>query len=128
MQDIIELNIPNVCFSLTNDLNKDDKRQETFKQQRLERGFDDTETWNLDYTIASFILPRLKRFKQVANCYPGNMTLEEWEDILDKMIDAFEFKVKEDDESWTLEEEKAVSDRVQEGLDLFAKYYFCLWW
>ena len=41
MQDIKELNIPNVCFSLTNELDKNDKRQETFKQQRLERGFDD---------------------------------------------------------------------------------------
>ena len=128
MQDIKELNIPNVCFSLTNDLNKDDKRQETFKQQRLERGFDDTETWNLDYTIASFILPRLKRFKQVANCYPGNMTLEEWEDILDKMIDAFEIKVKENGESWTSKEEKTKCQKIQEGLDLFAKYYFHLWW
>lgn len=128
MQDIKELNIPNVCFSLTNELNKDDKRQETFKQQRLERGFDDTETWNLDYTIASFILPRLKRFKQVVNCYPDDITFEEWQNVLDKMIYAFELRVKEDDESWTLEEEKANYKKIREGLNLFTKYYFSLWW
>lgn len=128
MQDIIELNIPNVCFSLTNELDKDDKRQETFKQQRLERGFDDTETWNLDYTIASFILPRLKRFKEVSNGYPGTMTFEEWQDILDKIINAFELKANEDETSYTIEEDEANCKKIQEGLNLFAKYYSHLWW
>ena len=127
MIDIKELNIPNVCFSIADEFN-DTKRRETYKQQRIERGFDDTETWNLDYTIASFIVPRLKRFKEITNGYPGKITWEEWEEILDKMINAFELQVKEDDNIQTLEQEKAEYEIIQEGLNLFAKYYFCLWW
>ena len=50
--DIKYLNIPNICFSLTE---KDDEREEKFIKQRIERGFDDSETWGLDHTIASFI-------------------------------------------------------------------------
>lgn len=62
--DIKHLNIPNVCFSLTD---KDDKREEKFKQQRIDQGFDDSETWSLDHTIASFIIPRLERYQELAN-------------------------------------------------------------
>ena len=51
--DIKELNIPNVCFSIVDQLDKEDERQETFKKQRLERGFDDTEIWTLDISATS---------------------------------------------------------------------------
>jgi hypothetical protein len=62
--DIKDLNIPNVCFSLTE---KYDERQGKFRKKRLERGFDDSETWSLDYTVASFIIPRLERYQELAN-------------------------------------------------------------
>ena len=54
--------VENINFSL--DLKEDDERKEIFKKQRLERGFDETELWNLDTTILKFILPRLKAFKE----------------------------------------------------------------
>lgn len=54
--DIKETDIPNICFS-TADI--DDR---ACKHQRLTRGFDDSETIELFYTIACFILPRLARF------------------------------------------------------------------
>ena len=56
MTDPKYLGIPNICFSLTD---KDDKREEKFIKQRLQRGFDDTETWSLRDTIADFVVPRL---------------------------------------------------------------------
>lgn len=34
------------------------------------------ETWNLDYTIAKFVLPRLKLFKKLNNGYPGREGME----------------------------------------------------
>lgn len=51
-------------FSLTE---KDDERENQFRKQRMERGFDDSETWSLDYTVASFIIPRLERYQELAN-------------------------------------------------------------
>jgi len=57
--DVKYLNIPNICFSLTE---TDDERETKFKQQRIERGFVDSETWGLNHTIVSFIIPRLERY------------------------------------------------------------------
>ena len=49
------------------------------------------ELYDLDITIARFILPRLMVFKQHCERTPRlNMPQEEWNEILDKMIYAFE--------------------------------------
>lgn len=96
------LGIPNVNFSIIDmytDSDKDIKKLAEFKQQRVERGFDDTECWNLDSTVARFILPRLIVFKENTIGYPGTdevPTFEAWTEILDKMIFAFEHIVNED--------------------------------
>ena len=115
------INVPNICFSICED---DTERGKLYRKQRLERGFDDSETWNLDCTIAQFILPRLKRFKEVLISHPMNITATEWNNILDKMIFAWEYLASDD-------EFKDVSDidkKVEMGLTLFAKYYQNLWW
>lgn len=106
-----------------------------YRRQRLERGFDDTEVWNLDYTFAKFVLPRLKRFKEVNQGYPATMTYEEWDECLDRMIYAFE-NIDYDDKSYDgiewfnmpQEARDAVVEKVNEGLDLFRRHYFSLWW
>ena len=50
------------------------------------------ETWNLDCTIAKFIVPRLKLFKKVVDCYPGHLdSMDEWYEIIDKMIYSFTY-------------------------------------
>ncbi len=110
----------NINFSIESD---DFNSALEYKLQRLERGFDDTETWNLYYTIAGFVLPRLKRFKEVTMGYPAVMTENEWNECLDKMIFAFETVLKEDDDIDSCDNEK-----VEEGLSLFAKHYFNLGW
>lgn len=79
------------------------------------------ETWSLDWTIANFVYPRLKLFKKLNNGHPTNLSMEEWDEILDKMIFSFEelkkdFVVCKDEQ------------KIQEGLGLFAKYYRELWW
>lgn len=81
------------------------------------------DTWNLDYYIAKFILPRLKLFKKVGMGFPCDLkSINEWYDILDKMIAAF--MILSTDEINTQDEQKIVN----EGLDLFRKYYQDLWW
>ena len=90
--------------------------------QRLIRGYDDSEIWNLDSTIALFILPRLKLFRNSLHGYPNNLTFEQWEEVLDKMIIAFSLI---DDVAWHFNDFDY--PRVEEGLDLFRKYYFNLW-
>lgn len=112
-------------YSLSYDIDANDSRQEQWKIQRETRGFDSTELWNLDTTIAKFIAPRLKVFREDGvHGWPSDMTPDEWEVILDKMVSTFEFLANEgkyvcfDQECWT---------QVDEGLGLFAKYYSALW-
>jgi hypothetical protein len=87
--------------------------------------FKDNETWCLASTVSTFILPRLKRFKEITKLHPVSVTREEWEEILNKMILTFELIVRDDGlHDWTKVEEKS----VEEGLDLFRKWFFALWW
>ena len=120
--DIKYIGVPNICFSLTD---KDDDREEEFSKQRMERGFDDSETWCLASAIAGFTLPRLKRFKDAAPCVPYGMKEEEWNEILCKMIRAFELMLREN-ASWIYDESE--QKEVDEGLDLFREHFMSLWW
>ena len=113
--DILDLNIPNVCFSHAKTLPEDDERLEKFKNQRLERGFDNTELWNLDLTIAQFILPRMKAFKEQDYNAIENK-------VLDKIIRSFEMVVEKG--FFTNEED---IKEFQKGMKLFAKHYCELW-
>lgn len=93
--------------------------------QRRTRGWDDSETWSLDMSLAKLIAPRLKRFREVTKCRPIYMTDEEWDEILCKMIFAFEYCADEQSVIGCTEE---IHAKVAEGLDLFAKHYRGLWW
>ena len=56
------------------------------------------ETWSLFTNIAEYTLPRLKLFKRLQNGYPGRDeadTPEKWNEILDRMILAFEYIINE---------------------------------
>lgn len=123
MKDPKYLGIPNINFSLTSKEDEETQYVE-FSKQRIERGFDDSETWSLDMTIAKFILPRLIRLKELKQqnlLHPGELNdSREWSDIMDKMI--FSFK-------WVVEDsETIIPVEVNEGLDLFREYFFRLWW
>ena len=114
--------IPNVCFSL---VDPDDDRWEKYTKQRLERGFDISETWCLDATISRFIYPRLKAFiedVQELGVHPASIpTTQDWVKILEDMLKGFELLVS--DEIKTEDEEKIIN----QSLDLFREYFFSLW-
>jgi hypothetical protein len=121
------LNIPNICFSLTE---KDDEREQKFKRQRIERGFDDSETWALDSTIVDFILPRLTRFRDLTIAFPaGFNSLQEWKETLDCMIMAFQLiHADRNGECISYNNYAEDAEIVDYGLDLFRKWFFALWW
>lgn len=115
----------------------------------------DKDCRNLDMTIARFVLPRLKYFREHSEDYPmklvpydgwsedhpmGTEPYDEWMEILDKMILAFQYVIEQSD--WELDEEfdfikfpeknKAEEKRrlnvIYEGLHLFADWCLALWW
>ena len=99
-------------------LEETDDRWPEYRKQLEERGFADSENWNLDFTIACFILPRLKAFKKQDGGYPGSFkSCRDWELVLNKMIKALESIV-----------EGKNNDRVEkEGLKLLFEKFHCLW-
>ena len=109
------------CFA---ELPHTDERLEDFVKDRETEGFDESETWNLSTTIAKFVLPRLKCFRECHFDHPYGITFDEWNEILDKMIYAMNYAANEHN---TTEENIAFS-KVKEGLELFGKYFLHLWW
>lgn len=80
--------------------------------------------WNTDNTIAQLIMPHLQAFKALdKHGHPdGFKEMREWDNTIQKMIDAFELmkyvqSLNTDDEKRT----------VEEGLDLFCRYFRNLW-
>lgn len=120
--DIKYINVPNICFSL---IDKDDDREIEYSKQRIERGFDDSETWSLSDTICRFTLPRLQRFKECGNSTPLGLTEDEWNIMLDKMILALTLISRNNGALIWCDEE---SEQIKEGLDLFREWFMGLWW
>lgn len=68
--------------------------------KKHDRYIEPKELWNLDCTIAEFILPRLIQFRKHTIGYPGYdeaYTMDKWREVLLKMITAFGYIATDDD-------------------------------
>ena len=105
-------------------------------ERKISVQIDDFDTWSLDHTLAIIIYPALVKYKEdskvtghpclgsddVESCTSGVCGCEtKWQEMLDKMIYSFK-SIIDDEFSETAEEKK-----IQEGLELFGKYYRGLW-
>lgn len=62
-------------------------RKVRFFFQRLKRGFDDSDTWDLYDTFYRWLLPRLKRFSEITCAYPTNYkSFDKWKKELDARV------------------------------------------
>ena len=99
------------------------KDKETQKNWSHKNDYPIEEVWNTDNTLAQLIVPRLQAFKALdKHGWPdGFKDMDEWNKAIQKMIDAFELMKYVhvfDDEDNRI---------VEQGLDLFRKYYRSLW-
>jgi len=101
----------------------DDVRRDMYYilQWKLD-GFDMTELWSLNHTIAKFVYPRLKEFDD--GSHPSDLTSEQWSEILNKMI--YSFEQLSSDEIWEFKDDDTIT-RIDDGLKLFAEYFRSLW-
>ena len=118
--DIKYIGVPNICFSLTD---PSDPRDIEYAQQRVSRGFDDSETWSLRDTIGNFALPRLIRYREIVIKtivdHDGHFT------YIDKAIRALELLVR-DNGVFDLTPEEEVE--YKEGMDALHGIFINLWW
>ena len=106
------------------------------------------DTWSMDCTLAMIIHPMLVQLKATQHGHPSNLTEQEWDQILDEMIWAFEQKCRdhwEDDYYGDYDEDQkngpmvgsfkwidhegmnTHQERMSNGFRLFGKYYENLW-
>lgn len=104
---------------------------------------DEWDTWSLDHTLAYIIHPALVKFKEDSMntghpCLcddPTVCTIEgnvctcsnQWQEMLDKMIWSFGQIVTDDIDAYGVDEYREYEKRMQEGLELFGKYFRSLW-
>ncbi len=121
----------NINFSVADEVyEKDLATREMYKKQRFEQGFDDTETWHMDRTIALFIIPRLKKFIELNNGIPTGETVESYNEKLNFIISAFEnyYATNKYYESVDDAERKQLTDDVKQAVEYLSKLWFELWW
>ena len=119
---------------------KDDSERE------VSISIDNYDTWSMDSTLSLLIHPMLVQLKATQHGHPADMTEQEWDEILDEMIWAFEQKCRDDWESDYYEYEddntgrfgmklvwedragaEAHQERLTNAFTLFGKYYENLW-
>lgn len=107
---------------------KQQKEADVFEKKH---GFCFEDAWNLDNSIACFILPRLVYLRKVGNGMPASFATEfggggeeAWDEILKTMIYGFYLYITKEDFDFT-EEEKEIWKKTKE---LFIEYFESLWW
>ena len=89
-----------------------------------ENGFVPAECWNLDTTFAMYIYSHLCYFRDNCNYgHPGNLSEEQWNNILNKMINGFKLLITNE-----IDVSKTRRKKIDYGLRLFAKYFSALWY
>tara|TARA_B100001059_G_C17313398_1_gene323075 strand:- start:99 stop:485 length:387 start_codon:yes stop_codon:yes gene_type:complete len=106
----------------------------------------DYDTWSMDHTLSRIIYPMLVKFKADAMSFPTTLDQndvpyflqlkeglseeaefdiyeKQWEWVLNEMIYAFDLVSNCEDSYPPLEE----NERMQNGLELFGKYFRHLW-
>lgn len=117
-------------------------------KQKISVRIDKHDTWSMDHTLAHIILPMLVQLKGNNHGFPANLEEQEWDDIMDEMIWAFEQKCRdhwaddyygdyvEDQKNGSMvgsfewidhEGLKTHQERMSNGFRLFGKYYESLW-
>lgn len=126
MNTIDPIVIPNVCFTLV-------PNEQEFVKQRIENGFDESETWNLERTVVMFVTPRLRMLADriIKNReFPGGYykCYEDWEKDLLFVLNNFEEMIevaKKSDFTDIWDEENA--DNYRKAMELFGKILPHLW-
>jgi len=125
--------------------------------QKIKVRIDPWDTWSMDHTLASIIVPMLKQLKetkhgapavefkdvpeelhppegQTSKLYTHGKTddnyYKRWDWVLDEMIYAFDCKANKDEPYMRIEdieEIKKEQQRISNGFRLFGKYYESLW-
>ena len=88
---------------------------------------DTKELYNLDKTLAEYILPRVKRFREINKpSYPADLKdMKAWNKTLDSIVWSFEYSLREESQDEKTREKE--QRKYKKGMKLFAEYFEDLW-
>ena len=92
------------------------------ENRKIDIHIDKWDTWGMDHTLSLIILPMLIQLRDTNHGHPAQITEEEWIEIQNKMIWSFEEIMKDD-----FNFDKEHNEKIQEGLNLFGKWFRDLW-
>ena len=113
-------------------LNEDDYRIPLWEKQRQEWGFDERETWCLNYSFDLWLYERLRVYDKI-NIVDTHSPLHEFDfegeklnfqDCIDRMLEGLKISITTDEFDMTPEELKKSRDVVK----IFALCFEALWW
>lgn len=94
--------------------------------QRLFRGWDDRETWNLDFEFYKWLYPRLKRFQEISITYPPDKTWHQWNSEIKWILKVLEIHIL--NEEIYFSESETIEKAKQEVNNWFIKNFNNLKW
>lgn len=107
-----------------------DARQEQWRKQQAKYGFDERETWSLNYAFRLWFYERLKMYNEI-NCIDTSFYKFEYDGVeytqqecMDFILAAFEKTFKDD--NWDLDNDTCAE--VYKAYQLVAKILPALWW
>lgn len=100
----------------------EDNRMKSWEEQFNETGFDDTVTWSLDHSLVIWLLPRLKRYREIIGEALVNSN-NFYEDV-DFIIEGFELMLSKEYNDCDEKQYK----RVSESFEKLASIHGRLWW
>lgn len=116
---------------------KDLKFDLKMRCQRFKKGYADVDTWNLDGFIEETFRKMLIQFREESMGYPMNLTEQEWNKILDRMIfllgemneENCSKKITYNSTAEELQEYYEYMTKCKdEFYDLMKEHHYKLWW
>lgn len=102
-------------------LEPNDNRVEEYKKDYDTRGFDDSVTWSLDYSLIHWLTPRLRRFLEISK---NTTQADDLHKDIEAILVVFEEYCKEEFDSFDREKRKS----LDKAFKILSKTYSGLWW
>jgi hypothetical protein len=100
------------------------KKLPGYIKSQLKEGLDYTEVWNLDITIATFLVPRLRILRDTYHGYSSLLTDEKWLRTLNKMVNGFELYIENKYKCLT---SNKLTNKENQAIRLLSLFFRHLW-
>lgn len=103
-------------YGFADTIDKDDERQDEWREQVNTRGFDDTELWSLDCAFVKFIVPRLRVVREGMNETKDPSGVRE----IEFLIETFQAEIDSEGARNNFES-------LKKAMEMFARNIFSYW-